>query len=309
MNKKILSAVLATAMSATTLCSVLSVSAADKVVWDIDEVSCKPADTDVEVGVTLENGIASDAMLGRIVLPEETLAVFKCTSWGWESGCEIGDAYPSLTNCLGNAKAWDSDGVIDFGLSGDSPCEPVNGEKLVKLIGDVADEATVKSVAEQYGVKACADENGDTYYAFPIEWSEDGTVTQYSGSTAVEMALFSLFNTDNEDIHTTGLDLVEGSLNVYVEGLDVSSISVLKGDANNDGKIDISDAYAVLAYYAAHAAGNNSFTFQSDADLEEAILVAVDINGDGKIDITDASKILSYYAAHAAGNDVTWDEV
>ena len=32
----------------------------------------------------------------------------------------------------------------------------------------VADMATVKSVAQQYGVKTGTDENGRTYYIFPV---------------------------------------------------------------------------------------------------------------------------------------------
>lgn len=85
--------------------------------------------------------------------------------------------------------------------------------------------------------------------------------------------------------------------------------SVLRGDADCDGSITLADASMVLAYYAQHAAGNTSYTFQEDAILEAAILKAVDINGDESITIADAGLILTYYARRAAGADIEWEDL
>lgn len=60
--------------------------------------------------------------------------------------------------------------------------------------------------------------------------------------------------------------------------------TVLKGDVNQDGKIDTSDAYAVLLYEA------------GKKDLSDGQLEAADVNNDGKADKEDAQLILKYAA-------------
>jgi len=68
-----------------------------------------------------------------------------------------------------------------------------------------------------------------------------------------------------------------------------------KGDVNQDGKIDISDAIEVLNIYSRNAAG---LAVSGYKDMQ---LKAADANVDGQINIQDASSILSYYSKYAAG--------
>lgn len=82
-----------------------------------------------------------------------------------------------------------------------------------------------------------------------------------------------------------------------------------EGDIDQDGDIDLDDAFAVLQYYSKHAAGVDSYTFSDDAALEKTLIVAADIDGDGDIDLDDAFFILTYYAKHAAGVDVSWEDI
>jgi hypothetical protein len=72
------------------------------------------------------------------------------------------------------------------------------------------------------------------------------------------------------------------------------------GDVNVDGKVDSSDASAVLAEYAnVQTGGAGGFT--------ESQLKSADVNSDGKIDSSDASKILAYYAMISTGKEPSWD--
>ena len=72
------------------------------------------------------------------------------------------------------------------------------------------------------------------------------------------------------------------------------------GDVNVDGKVDSSDASAVLAEYAnVQTGGAGEFT--------ESQLKSADVNSDGKIDSSDASKILAYYAMISTGKEPSWD--
>ena len=92
--------------------------------------------------------------------------------------------------------------------------------------------------------------------------------------------------------------------------------SVLKGDANMDGKVDSVDASIVLACYAKLSVGESwSFTDSGDELDERLSYLAADIDtetvnmciGDGcKIDSSDASRILRYYSLSSTENEPEW---
>lgn len=66
------------------------------------------------------------------------------------------------------------------------------------------------------------------------------------------------------------------------------------GDVDGDADVTVSDAVAILSYYAATAAGQSpSFT--------EPQKKAADFNQDGIVTVEDAVETLSLYAEHAAG--------
>lgn len=67
-----------------------------------------------------------------------------------------------------------------------------------------------------------------------------------------------------------------------------------KGDVDGDADITISDATAMLSYYAENAAGLPT----EINDIQEN---AADMDKDGEITISDATTALSLYAEHAAG--------
>lgn len=68
----------------------------------------------------------------------------------------------------------------------------------------------------------------------------------------------------------------------------ISTVTVLKGDVNFDGKVDAVDASMVMNEYTnVQNGGTPTFT-----DAQKS---AADINGDGKIDATDAAAILQIY--------------
>lgn len=77
---------------------------------------------------------------------------------------------------------------------------------------------------------------------------------------------------------------------------------MLKGDIDNDGNINISDATSILSSYALNAAG-------LDSGLTDIQKQAADVDSDGKITISDATYVLSYYARNAAGLNVDWESI
>lgn len=80
---------------------------------------------------------------------------------------------------------------------------------------------------------------------------------------------------------------------------DVES-SILKGDYNNDGIVNASDASDALSYYGTESSG-------STVDISKDVFVSVDIDGNDVINASDASSILSYYAKISAGEGTGWD--
>ncbi|MBQ8513973.1 MAG: hypothetical protein IJ496_01065 [Ruminococcus sp.] len=73
----------------------------------------------------------------------------------------------------------------------------------------------------------------------------------------------------------------------------------LLGDLDGNGVVEISDATAVLTYYA-----------QNAASLDPEInMDAADIDRNGIIEIKDATCILTYYAQYAAGLDPDWSDL
>ena len=77
----------------------------------------------------------------------------------------------------------------------------------------------------------------------------------------------------------------------------LASQTFLLGDVNDDGKIDSTDASAVLAEYAASQTGGE-LTLYIDA---------ADVNDDGLVNSSDASAILEYYAKASIGEEPSWN--
>ena len=106
----------------------------------------------------------------------------------------------------------------------------------------------------------------------PYVFSEDTIIYGYENSTAEEYAR-------------------------KYERMFLAFETFLLGDVNDDGKIDSTDASAVLAEYAASQTGGE-LTLSKDA---------ADVNGDGFVNSSDASAILEYYAKVSIGEEPSWN--
>ena len=80
------------------------------------------------------------------------------------------------------------------------------------------------------------------------------------------------------------------------------------GDVDGNGIVDVSDAVAVLTYYAKRAAGLEPI-FGETPEENEAIFALADVDQDGMITVQDAVYILTYYAQKASGMQPTWKEL
>ena len=94
--------------------------------------------------------------------------------------------------------------------------------------------------------------------------------------------------------NTDGSDKLQ-AYKTYMSNVDfLDEMAYGHGDVDGDADVTVSDAVAILSYYAATAAGQPpSFT--------EPQKKAADFNQDGIVTVEDAVKTLSLYAEHAAG--------
>ena len=94
--------------------------------------------------------------------------------------------------------------------------------------------------------------------------------------------------------NTDGSDKLQ-AYKTYMNNVDfLDEMAYGHGDVDGDADVTVSDAVAILSYYAATAAGQSpSFTEQQKK--------AADFNQDGIVTVEDAVKTLSLYAEHAAG--------
>lgn len=78
----------------------------------------------------------------------------------------------------------------------------------------------------------------------------------------------------------------------------------LLGDVNEDGNIDISDAYAVYSVFS-------NYPVQSDIEITEETLTACDVDKDGNVTLQDAEYILvfSIYLLFSYGDTMSYDEI
>lgn len=118
--------------------------------------------------------------------------------------------------------------------------------------------------------------------------------------------IYSSYSTINQNstIYGYSESTAEEYANKYNrEFIALDKLTTEKGDVNNNGKIDISDATLVLTIYAENASGL-SIDEYSDEQLS-----AADVNLDGNVSISDATAILTYYARNAAGLDTSWADI
>lgn len=70
--------------------------------------------------------------------------------------------------------------------------------------------------------------------------------------------------------------------------------TIIKGDVNENGTVEVDDASLILSEYASVAAGLDSL-------LTPHQKLCADVDENNEINVDDASKVLAFYAANAAG--------
>jgi len=112
-------------------------------------------------------------------------------------------------------------------------------------------------------------------------------------STVFDKTRYTIVNAKNGAVVKYDRENKTSSIFIDTNGDGVYDEEVKKGDVNNDGAIDASDASFVLSGYSAESSGKKSFVDSNTGDF----------NGDGVVNSSDASAILNYYAEISSGKN------
>ena len=133
-----------------------------------------------------------------------------------------------------------------------------------------------------------------------IEW----TTTTTTELTTTETTTTTFLTTTSETTTTAPTTSEENPDTTTTETIEMG----IYGDVDGNGIVDVSDAVAVLTYYAKRAAGLEVI-FGETPEENEAIFALADVDQDGIITVQDAVYILTYYAQKACGMQPTWEEL
>ena len=132
------------------------------------------------------------------------------------------------------------------------------------------------------------------------EW----TTTTTTELTTTETTTTTFLTTTSETTTTAPTTSEENPDTTTTETIEMG----IYGDVDGNGIVDVSDAVAVLTYYAKRAAGLEVI-FGETPEENEAIFALADVDQDGIITVQDAVYILTYYAQKACGMQPTWEEL
>ena len=132
----------------------------------------------------------------------------------------------------------------------------------------------------------------------------ESTTTTTTELTTTETTTTTFPTTTSETTTTVPTTSEENPDTTTTEPIEMG----IYGDVDGNGIVDVSDAVAVLTYYAKRAAGLEPI-FGETPEENEAIFALADVDQDGIITVQDAVYILMYYAQKASGMQPTWEEL
>ena len=134
--------------------------------------------------------------------------------------------------------------------------------------------------------------------------SQELTTAPITTTTTTETTTTTFPTTTSETTTTVPTTSEENPDTTTTEPIEMG----IYGDVDGNGIVDVSDAVAVLTYYAKRAAGLEPI-FGETPEENEAIFALADVDQDGIITVQDAVYILMYYAQKASGMQPTWEEL
>ena len=156
----------------------------DPIAWEIEDIMVLAGEEYVDLNVFQHNGTRAYIVAGTLYFPEETRKILmQPEGYSMSDLIQGGDAY-HITQSAVNYGSYDTEGLMRFEFLLDGTVVPAQESWLASMTWGIADSATVEEMAQAYDIPRQTDPLGGAYYAFPVQWAEDGEIyLGHSGGT------------------------------------------------------------------------------------------------------------------------------
>ena len=259
------------------------------------EISAQPGET-VTVPLTVQHNPGIAALSISITYDANMLTLLDAQSKpNWDTAVFLAGGDKTQTPYLLN---WDSEASTDYTADGIlaelrfAVAEGVTGDAVIGV--SVNQESTFHA---DFTESKFETQNGMIHIA--AETTAPVTTTETTTSTTVTTTS-TTETTTSTAVATTTEATAETTVTTTAEP---AQAAFLRGDVDDNGTVDVTDAQLTLAAYARRIAGK-------PLGLTDSQFLAANVNLDEQLSVEDAQFILKYYARNTvAKNPTTWEEL
>lgn len=259
------------------------------------EISAQPGET-VTVPLTVQHNPGIAALSISITYDAGMLTLLDAQSKpAWDTAVFLAGGDKTQTPYLLN---WDSEASTDYTADGIlaelrfAVAEGVTGDAVIGVA--VNQESTFHA---DFTESKFETQNGVIHIA--AETTAPVTTTETTTSTT-ETTTSTTETTTSTTVATTTEATAETTVTTTAEP---AQTAFLRGDVDDNGTVDVTDAQLTLAAYARRIAGK-------PLGLTDSQFRAANVNLDEQLSVEDAQFILKYYARNTvAKNPTTWEEL
>ena len=265
------------------------------------EISAQPGET-VTVPLTVQHNPGIAALSISITYDAGMLTLLDAQSKpNWNTAVFLAGGDKTQTPYLLN---WDSEASTDYTADGIlaelrfAVAEGVTGDAVIEVA--VNQESTFHADFTEAKFET---QNGMIHIAAettaPVTTTETTTSTTET-TTSTTVATTTIETTAETTVTTTAEATTETAVMTTAEP---AQAAFLRGDVDDNGTVDVTDAQLTLAAYARRIAGK-------PLGLTDSQFRAANVNLDEQLSVEDAQFILKYYARNTvAKNPTTWEEL
>ena len=266
------------------------------------EISAQPGET-VTVPLTVQHNPGIAALSISITYDAGMLTLLDAQSKpDWDTAVFLAGGDKTQTPYLLN---WDSEASTDYTADGIlaelrfAVAEGVTGDAVIGVA--VNQESTFHA---DFTESKFETQNGVIHIAAqttaPVTTTETTTSTTETTTSTTETTTSTTEATTSTTVATTTEATTETTVTTTAEP---AQAAFLRGDVDDNGTVDVTDAQLTLAAYARRIAGK-------PLGLTDSQFRAANVNLDEQLSVEDAQFILKYYARNTvAKNPTTWEEL
>ncbi len=266
------------------------------------EISAQPGET-VTVPLTVQHNPGIAALSISITYDASMLTLLDAQSKpDWDTAVFLAGGDKTQTPYLLN---WDSEASTDYTADGIlaelrfAVAEGATGDAVIEVA--VNQESTFHA---DFTESKFETQNGMIHIAAettaPVTTTETTTSTTETTTSTTVTTTSTTVATTSTTVATTTEATTETAVMTTAEP---AQAAFLRGDVDDNGTVDVTDAQLTLAAYARRIAGK-------PLGLTDPQFRAANVNLDEQLSVEDAQFILKYYARNTvAKNPTTWEEL